>query len=85
MLVYGGVAVVLLDAPSDFHRNVYGVDSNGRTLWRLQKSTLAGKERNDSYVELYKREREVRVFSWMGQVYDVEPRTGKISGSYWTK
>jgi len=84
MLTFGRMAVVLLD-PAQEDRNVYGIDRRGRTVWQLQKSPFTGREASDPYVELFRLGRDVRVFSWRGQIYDVDPRTGKVLGSYWSK
>jgi len=84
MLAYGSVAVVLMDPAGD-SRNVYGIDRRGETVWRLRKSPFDGEKRHDPFVEICKMDRDVRVFSWRGQIYDVDPRTGKVLGSGWTK
>ena len=84
LLDYGSVAAVLLD-PSANIRNVYGVDRRGRTVWQLRKSPFNSSDRNDPYVELSKQGRSLRVSSFRGQVYDVDPRTGRILGSGWTR
>ena len=78
LLDCGSAAVVLLDAPADISRNVYGVDRDGRILWRLPKSPLDGKGREleDPYIKIEQRARTVRVFSRRDQVYDADPRSG---------
>jgi len=84
LLVCGSVAAVLLD-PSGDNRNVYGVSRAGRILWQLRKSPFATKDVCDPSVELHRLPDCVRVFSFRGQIYDVEQRPGRILGSGWTK
>ena len=84
LLGCGGVAVVRLD-PSGDNRNIYGVSRAGRILWQLRKSPFTTKDVCDPYIELHRLPDCVRVFSFRGQIYDVEQRTGRILGSGWAK
>lgn len=83
----GEVAVVRLDAPGSFPRNVYGVASDGTVRWRLQRTPFAESGKRDSYDSIGKRRqgRLVWARSWWGSVYDIEPATGRVVRSYWTK
>lgn len=81
-----GIVVVLFEPKEigENSRNVWGFDQGGKKQWIIDPAVMpTGKSYR--YTGIEKNENELRVYNWKGGEYNINPNTGEIRDSTFTK
>ena len=76
-----GVLVVVLDVPSDraMTENVFGISTDGRRLWQIERIPSTATDPVNRYVEVVNHSTGVAsIGNWNGVVVDIDVQTGKV-------
>ncbi|WP_143065263.1 hypothetical protein [Mucilaginibacter gossypiicola] len=86
-LVFDGKIIVLLDVSGNirFNRNVYAIDFNGELLWQIERSENLDLIGYCPFISVEAQNPKLVSFNWCGFKFIIDPDTGKVIESIFTK
>ncbi|GGB21269.1 MULTISPECIES: hypothetical protein [Mucilaginibacter] len=86
-LVFDSKIVVLLDISGDtkFNQNVYAIDFNGEILWQIERSENLDIIGYCPFISIEIQNLKLVSFNWCGFRFTIDPGTGKVNESIFTK